>query len=264
MSDVSTVVNLVPTVNEGFVTTVAAPGVTAGASTVPLTSVTGLTNGKVFVGIIEPGATNQQVFTGTVDTAGSQITGVKWTRGTNVAHVTGVTIVDFVTGTAMNMIGKHLLTEHNQNGTHGAVTATSVNTSGNITVGSNLTVTGTATVTGALNVSGSFRSTPRVSATASSATLTPNIDNYNIYDQLAQAEALSIANPTGSPRNGDILIFRIKDNGTARAISWGTAYQNVSGLDTLTTTTINKWSTVGCMYESGSSKWLVVSITTEA
>lgn len=264
MSDVSSVTNLVPTVNEGFITTVAAPGVTSGATTIPLTSVTGLVNGKVFVGIIEPGATNQQVFTGTVDTAGSSITGVKWTRGTNAPHVTGVTIVDFVTGTSFNMIAKHLLTEHTQQGTHGAVTATSLSTSGNITIGGTATVTGATTLNGNLSVSGSFRSTPRAVTAASSATLTPNIDNNNIYDQTAQAEALSIVNPTGSPRNGDVLIFRIKDNGTARAITWGSAYQNVSGLDMLTTTTVSKWSTVGCMYESGSSKWLVVSITTEA
>lgn len=264
MSNLTGVTNFIPTVNEGFITTVASPGITSGGSTVPLTSTTALTDGSIFVGIVDPGQTNQQVFTGTVDTTNSRITGVVWTRGTNVAHATGVTVVDYVTGTALNMLAKGFSVEHNQQGNHTAITATSISTSGAVTVGGALTVTGAATLNGNLSVSGSFRSTPRVSATASSATLTPNIDNYNIYDQLAQAEALSIANPTGSPRNGDILIFRIKDNGTARAITWGSNYQNVSGLDTLTTTTISKWSTVGCMYESGSTKWLVVSITTEA
>lgn len=117
-SNVSAVTNLVPTVNEGFATTVGSPGITSGGAVVPLASVSGLTNGSVFVGIVEPNSTNQQEFTGTVDTAGSQITGVVWTRGTNVSHASGVTVVDYTTGTALNMIAKHLLTEHNQNGTH--------------------------------------------------------------------------------------------------------------------------------------------------
>lgn len=118
MSDVSLVTKLIPTVNEGFTTTVGGSGVATGGATVPLTNVSGLTNGSVFVGIIEPGQTNQQTFTGTVDTSGSQITGVVWTRGSNAAHAAGVTVVDYVTGTAINMMGKAFLTEHSQDGTH--------------------------------------------------------------------------------------------------------------------------------------------------
>lgn len=121
MSDVSLVTNLIPTVNEGFTSTVGGSGVTAGGAIVPLTNVSGLVNGTVFVGIVEPGLTNQQTFTGTVDTAGSQITGVKWTRGTNTAHASGVTVVDYVTGTVINMMGKAFLTEHKQDGTHSSV-----------------------------------------------------------------------------------------------------------------------------------------------
>lgn len=118
MSDVSLVTKLIPTVNEGFTASVGGSGVVSGGTTVPLTNVSGLTNGTVFVGIIEPGLTNQQVFTGTVDTSGSQITGVTWTRGANTAHAAGVTVVDYITGTDINMLGKAFLTEHSQDGTH--------------------------------------------------------------------------------------------------------------------------------------------------
>lgn len=117
MSDVSAVTNLIPTVNEGFVTTVGGSGVTSGGATVPLTSMSGLTNGTIFVGIVEPGLTNQQVFTGTVDTGGSQLTGVKWTRGANVAHSAGKTVVDYVTGTTINMLAKAMAVHADQDGT---------------------------------------------------------------------------------------------------------------------------------------------------
>lgn len=152
-SDVSAVVNYFPRPNEGFTTTLGST-ISSGAATVPLTSTTGLTNASIFVGIIEPGQTNQQTFTGTVDTGGGQITGVKWTRGTNVGHTGGVTIVDYVTGTAINMISAGFLKQHTQTGTHGAVTATSVSTSGNAAIGGNETVAGTLGVTGTATHSG--------------------------------------------------------------------------------------------------------------
>ena len=124
MSNVSAVTNHFPTANEGFITTLGST-ILASAVTVPLTSVSGLTNGTIFVGIIEPGQANQQTFTGTVDTAGVQITGVKWTRGTNVDHTAGVTIVDYVSGTGNNMFTKGITEEHNQDGTHDEALITS-------------------------------------------------------------------------------------------------------------------------------------------
>lgn len=117
-SNVSAVTNHFPTANEGFITTVAGSSVSAGATVVQLASVSGLTNGSVFVGIIEPGEANEQVFTGTVDTGGSQVTGVVWTRGADVLHPIGATVVDYVTGTGVNMMTKGMLVEHNQDGTH--------------------------------------------------------------------------------------------------------------------------------------------------
>lgn len=144
MSDVSAVINYFATANEGFTTTLGTT-ISSGAATVPLNGVSGLTNGTVFVGIIEPGATNQQVFTGTVDTGGSQVTGVKWTRGTNVGHTSGVAIVDYTTGTVINMITAGMGKQHKQSGAHSAVTADSVAVTGNETVGGTLGVTGAVT-----------------------------------------------------------------------------------------------------------------------
>lgn len=125
MSDVSSVSNYFATANEGFATTLGST-ITSGAATVPLAGVSGLVNGTVFVGIIEPGATNQQVFTGIVNTSLSQITSVVWTRGTNVSHNGGVSIVDYTSGTLINMMSAGILKQHNQDGTHNAAAAASI------------------------------------------------------------------------------------------------------------------------------------------
>lgn len=129
-SDVSAVTNHFSTASEGFTTTLASTA-SSGATTLALTSTSGLTNGKIFVGIIEPGTVGkEQTFTGVVDTGGNQITGVKWTRGSNTGHNAGVTIVDYVSGTGHNMMTKGLLVEHNQDGTHSDITATTADFTG--------------------------------------------------------------------------------------------------------------------------------------
>lgn len=130
MSDVSAVSSYFATANEGFTTTLATT-IASGATTVVLTSASELVSGSVFVGIIEPGGANQQVFTGIVNTALSEITSVVWTRGTNVGHTSGVTIVDYTTGTFLNMITAGLLKEHKQTGAHAAVTTDSITNAGN-------------------------------------------------------------------------------------------------------------------------------------
>lgn len=114
--NISSVTNKLPTVNEGFVTTTSST-TSGGAGTIGLNSTSGLTNGSVFVGIIEPGADNQQTFTGLVDTSGNQITSVVWTRGSDVSHPGGSSIVDYVTGTDFNLLSSALQGIMNQNGT---------------------------------------------------------------------------------------------------------------------------------------------------
>lgn len=118
--------------------------------------------------------------------------------------------------------------------------------------------------TTAIEADSNFRTIPRLSTTVSTASLTPNIDNYNIYDVTALGAGMTINAPIGTPNDGDILVFRIKDDGTTRALTWNAAFQNVSGLATITTTTVSKWHVIGAMYSAAATKWLVVSITTEA
>jgi hypothetical protein len=115
MSDVSSVVNFFSTANENFSANLST-GILASATEVPLNHTTALTDGAVFVGIIEPTGTKEQVFTGTVDLTNSQIKDVIWTRGTNTAHEAGVLVVDYVTGTDWNMLVTGILKFANQKG----------------------------------------------------------------------------------------------------------------------------------------------------
>ena len=99
--------------------------------------------------------------------------------------------------------------------------------------------------------------------TTSTATLTINSNLEDLGIITAQAAALTIAAPTGTPAQGQKLIFRIKDNGTARGITWNAIFRAL-GTTLPTTTVINKTTYVGCIYNSTDTKWDVVVVNTEA
>lgn len=104
-------------------------------------------------------------------------------------------------------------------------------------------------------------SAPTTSSVASAATITPDADVYTVS---ALATSAVVAAPTGTPIDGQVLVLRLKDNGTSQALSWNAIYSNVSGLDPLNATTINKWHIICCQYNSAATKWHIVSISTEA
>ena len=107
-----------------------------------------------------------------------------------------------------------------------------------------------------------IRTTKKVVAITSSATPSPNCDTADIFDITALAAAAAIANPTGTPVDGQTLIFRIKDNGTARALTWGTDYREV-GVVLPDTTVINKTLYVGTIYNANADKFDVVAVNQE-
>ncbi len=125
--------NFFPSPQNGFTTTTAG-SVASGATTVTLNSVAGYSNGQVATLIVDPSdASKKQTFTGVVDTAGVQLTSVKWTAGTNQTHALGATIVDYATATHIGQMSKGILIEHNQSGNHTAITGTSAVFTGNVT-----------------------------------------------------------------------------------------------------------------------------------
>jgi len=90
--------------------------------------------------------------------------------------------------------------------------------------------------------------------------------NLNISDQdsvTALAAALTIAAPVGTLTNALRLVIRIKDDGTARALTWNAIFR-VIGVTLPTTTTANKTVYIGCIYNSTDTKWDVVAVKQEA
>jgi hypothetical protein len=104
------------------------------------------------------------------------------------------------------------------------------------------------------------RVTPRVASITSTATITPTSDTADQYEVTTLAVAATIANPTGTPTDGQKLTLRIKDNGTSQAIvSWGSAYR-VVGTVLPTSTIAGRVLYVGCIYNSQDSFWDVLAV----
>ena len=118
------------------------------------------------------------------------------------------------------------------------------------------TYTGTETLT-------NKRIDPRVTSAASASTLTPSVATADIYAYTALAASLTINAPTGTPLDGDKLIFRFLDNGTSRTLTWNATY-TVIGVTLPTATTINKTTYVGCVYNANNTRWDVIAVTTQA
>lgn len=108
----------------------------------------------------------------------------------------------------------------------------------------------------------SYTPTTNIQSVVSAATVTPTFDNDQV-NVTAQAVGLTVANPTGTSADAHGIIIRIKDNGTPRAITWGTKYRAFN--DALpTTTTANKTLYVGVLYNLADDKWDVLGVRAEA
>lgn len=103
---------------------------------------------------------------------------------------------------------------------------------------------------------------PNVQSVTSASTVTPTFSN-DLVKITAQAAALALANPTGTAVPGWGVVIRIKDNGTARAISFDTQYRAI-GVTLPTTTVISKTMYIGMIYNADDTKWDVVSVSQQA
>jgi hypothetical protein len=118
------------------------------------------------------------------------------------------------------------------------------------------TYTGTETLT-------NKRIDPRVTSAASASSLTPDISASDVYAYTALAAGLTINAPTGTPVDGDKLMFRLLDNGTPQTLTWNATY-TVIGVTLPTTTTASKTTYVGCIYNANNTRWDVIAVTTQA
>lgn len=121
-----------------------------------------------------------------------------------------------------------------------------------------VTLTNTVTLT-------NKRITPRITTITSSATPTVNTDNCDCVTITALAAAITsmTTNLSGTPTNFQKLIYRIKDDGTARAITWGASFA-ARGVALPTTTVLGKVLQVGFLYNTVTSTWDCVASAQEA
>lgn len=116
---------------------------------------------------------------------------------------------------------------------------------------------GSVALTLSWNTIGAQPSSPRLD-TAASGTLTPDF-SHDMSVRTGLSANLTIANPTNATVNGFGHVIRLKDNGTARTISFGTNYRAV-GVTLPTTTVSNKVLYIGCINNTDDGKVDVISV----
>jgi hypothetical protein len=101
-----------------------------------------------------------------------------------------------------------------------------------------------------------------VSSVANAVTLSPTalVSQFNVT---AQNGPLAIGAPPAGLLDGQSLLIRIKDNGTARAISWDAGYRAV-GVTLPLTTVISKTLYIGAKWNAADSKYDVIAVGQEA
>jgi len=231
-------------------------------------------NGSDFVKIATSTADGVTSVGGTGTVNGITLTGTVTSTGdlTLGGTLSDVNLTTQVTGTlpvANGGTGATSLTANNVllgNGTS-ALQVVAPGTTGNVLTSDGTTWTSAAGATGDVTLTGTQtltnkRVTPRSVDIASAATITPTGDTADQYEVTALAAGATIAAPSGTPTDGQKLVLRIKDNGTARALTWTTtsgAYRAV-GVTLPTTTVISKVLYVGCVYNAQDSFWDVLAV----
>jgi len=104
---------------------------------------------------------------------------------------------------------------------------------------------------------------PRVSASTTATTLTINADSFDCISVTALASALTLT-WSGTPVDFQGMIIRLKDNGTARALTFTGAKFEAKGTDLPTTTVAGKVLTLAFLYDSVTGKFGCVGAQKEA
>ena len=102
------------------------------------------------------------------------------------------------------------------------------------------------------------RITRRVVTVAQSATPSINTDITDVASITSLAQAITSVGVSGTPVDGDLLMVRITDDGSARAISWGGSFE-ASTVALPTTTVASTMLVVGFMWNTATTKWRCIA-----
>ena len=87
-------------------------------------------------------------------------------------------------------------------------------------------------------------------------------DSVDMFIVTAQAGPLLFNNPSGTPTQGQAILIRIKDDGTARALTYGSQFRAI-GVILPTTTVLSKTLYMGVVWNATDSKWDMVAVRQE-
>lgn len=109
----------------------------------------------------------------------------------------------------------------------------------------------------------SFRFKPRTpNIVASAATITFDLAADDVAGASALAVNVTLAAPTGTPDQEQRGEFLLKDNGTARTITYNAVFRDV-GVIRPGSTVVSKWLRIGWKYNSVDSKYDIVAVAQE-
>ena len=103
--------------------------------------------------------------------------------------------------------------------------------------------------------------TPRIGTVTTSATITITVTSTDQYNITALAVAATIST-TGTPVDGQKLLIRIKDSGTAQTLTWGTIFMSSGSATLLSTTVAGKTHLSGFIYDSAAAKFVLQAVDT--
>ena len=105
---------------------------------------------------------------------------------------------------------------------------------------------------------------PRLQNVAAAATCTPNVDAADMVTVNALNQGMTFINPAGTPHDGQMLIIRIRDDGTARPLAWQSQYYSMNSYLTLPTATVAlRTIHAGFRWNAFYAVWALIALTQE-
>jgi len=109
------------------------------------------------------------------------------------------------------------------------------------------------------------RTTKRVDSQVTTDTITPEPSTYDKFVRTAQAHALVINNhSTSTPTDGELMLFELVCDGTARALTYGDKYLAKAGTALPSTLVASKTTTLLFQWSAALSGWNLLAVGQEA